>query len=244
MARTINQEEYAAKRGEILDVVRRLIYTKGYDQMTLQDVLNQLSISKGAFYHYFDSKQALLEALIDRMIEEAEGFIRPIVDDPHLTAIEKFHHFTSAVSVWKQNQKAFVVALLRVWFADHNAVVRQKVNAKIYQYVAPLFSTIAAQGLREGVFTNAHPEYAGDVILSMMIGLQNTIGTALFNSHYGGDAQGKATVLVGLYDAYMDGMERILGAVPGSLPRIDAQTVRVWIDALDGDSFKPSLRTE
>lgn len=233
MARTINHEEYALKRGEILDVVRRLIYTKGYEQMTLQDVLNELRISKGAFYHYFDSKQALLEALIERMMEEAEGFIRPIVDDPHLTAVEKFHRFISAISVWKLTQKAFVVALLRVWFADDNAVVRQKVNGRLYRQIAPHFTQIAAQGLREGAFTTDHADHAGDVILSMMAGLQNTIGAVLFDSQQSADVEAKTARLVGLYDAYMDGMERILGASPGSLPRIDADTVRAWIDALD-----------
>jgi AcrR family transcriptional regulator len=232
MARTINQEEYAAKRGEILDVVRRLIYTKGYEQMTLQDVLNALTISKGAFYHYFDSKPALLEALIERMMQEAEGFIRPIIDDPNLTAIEKFHRFISAVSVWKLAQKAYVVALLRVWFADENAIVRQKVNAQLFTQIAPYFNQIAAQGLREGAFTTDHADHAGDVILSMLAGLQNTIGAVLFDGQ-SGDAEAKTVRLVGLYDAYMDGMERILGAAPGSLPRIDADTVRAWIDALD-----------
>jgi hypothetical protein len=34
-----------------------LVYTKGYEQMTIQDILDDLQISKGAFYHYFGSKK-------------------------------------------------------------------------------------------------------------------------------------------------------------------------------------------
>ncbi len=63
MARIV--KAHAARRNEILDVAQRLIYTKGYEQMTIQDILSDLQISKGAFYHYFDSKQALLEAIIE-----------------------------------------------------------------------------------------------------------------------------------------------------------------------------------
>ena len=51
MARTV--KAHAVRRNEILDVAQRLIYTKGYEQMTIQDILDGLQISKGAFYHYF-----------------------------------------------------------------------------------------------------------------------------------------------------------------------------------------------
>ena len=68
MARIVKEEEYVEKRNEILAVAQRLVYTKGYEQMTIQDMLDELQISKGAFYHYFGSKQALLEALIEEHV--------------------------------------------------------------------------------------------------------------------------------------------------------------------------------
>src|SRR5438270_3185053 len=89
MPRIVKEEEYAGKRNAILDVAQRLVYSKGYEQMTIQDMLDQLQISKGAFYHYFDSKQALLEALIERTKGEVEQLLIPIVHDPHLPALDK-----------------------------------------------------------------------------------------------------------------------------------------------------------
>ena len=93
MARSVNEKEYALKRNQILDVTQRLVYTKGYEQMAIQDILGELQISKGAFYHYFDSKPALLEALVERMGQEALDLIRPIVEDPNLPALEKLQRF-------------------------------------------------------------------------------------------------------------------------------------------------------
>ena len=60
-------KEHAVRRNEILDLAQQLVYTKGYEQMTIQDILDGLQISKGAFYHYFDSKHAVLEAVVERM---------------------------------------------------------------------------------------------------------------------------------------------------------------------------------
>src|SRR5512143_2780441 len=93
MARTVNEKEYALKRNQILDVTQRLIYSKGYEQMAIQDILDELQISKGAFYHYFDSKPALLEALIERVGQEAIQLLNPIVEDPHLGALEKIQRY-------------------------------------------------------------------------------------------------------------------------------------------------------
>src|SRR5512139_475433 len=93
MARSVKEETYAVKRNEILDAAQRLVYAKGYEQMSIQDILNELKISKGAFYHYFDSKGDLLEALIERMRQDVEPIILPVVEDPRLRALEKLQRF-------------------------------------------------------------------------------------------------------------------------------------------------------
>ena len=89
MPRVVKEDDYAARRNEILDVARQLVYTKGYEQMSIQDILDALKISKGAFYHYFDSKQALLDGLIERMLDEAEQVLRPIVEAERLICHRK-----------------------------------------------------------------------------------------------------------------------------------------------------------
>jgi len=56
-ARVVNEEEFAVRRNEILDAVQRLVFTKGYQQMSIQDILDDLHMSKRAFYHYFASNR-------------------------------------------------------------------------------------------------------------------------------------------------------------------------------------------
>src|SRR6266542_3855980 len=110
MVRTINKEEHAVKRNEILDVALRLVYTKGYDKMTIQDILDQLKISKGAFYHYFDSKADVLEAVVERMVvEQVEPLLLSAVRDPHLTALEKLQRYFDTAVRWKTAEKALML---------------------------------------------------------------------------------------------------------------------------------------
>jgi AcrR family transcriptional regulator len=69
VARTVDQVAHALRRDEFLDVAQRLLETKGYEQVSIQDVLREVGTSKGAFYHYFSSKQALLDAVVQRVAE-------------------------------------------------------------------------------------------------------------------------------------------------------------------------------
>src|SRR5258708_37498177 len=110
MARVV--KAHAVRRNEILDVARRLVDTKGYEQMAIQDILDELRISKGAFYHYFDSKPALLEALIERIGQEALQLLTPIVRDPHLPALDKLQRFFDTAVRWKTARKTFMLELL------------------------------------------------------------------------------------------------------------------------------------
>ncbi len=146
------------RRNQILDTALRLVYTKGYEQMTIQDILDNLQISKGAFYHYFNSKAAVLEALVERIVDEVEPLLLSIVQDPHLSALEKFQRFFDTTARWKTDRKDLMLGLMRMWYADENAIVRQKVFASTLKRVSPLLAEIAHQGVQEGVFTTSYPD--------------------------------------------------------------------------------------
>ena len=144
-------KDYAERRDEIIAVAQRLVYTKGYEHMTIQDILDEIRISKGAFYHYFDSKQQLLEALIEYILHEAQQVITPIVNDAGLPALEKLRRSIDTVASWKTARKDYLIALLRNWYADENAIVRQKIQSSTVKQIAPIFTIIVRQGIREGV---------------------------------------------------------------------------------------------
>ena len=228
MARSVNEAEYAARRNAILDVTQRLIYTKGYEQMAIQDILVELSMSKGAFYHYFDSKAALLEALVERIGQEALELLNPIVQDPQLPALEKLQRFFDTAVRWKTARKTFMLELLRVWYADHNAIVRQKMLAMWTKHALPLLTAIFHQGIREGVLNIPFPDQVGTVLLSFIQGLGDAFAELLLTHEPRGDELQRAERLIA---AYNDALERVLGAPAGSLRLMDAESLRDWFVA-------------
>jgi AcrR family transcriptional regulator len=226
MARVVKEQEYAARRNEILDATQRLIATKGYEQMTIQDILNDLQISKGAFYHYFDSKQALLEALIARMLVETEQIVRPILDDPRLSAIEKFQSFFDVLVRWKVAQKSFMLALLRTWYADDNLLVRQKLRAMVLRQITPMFALIIRQGIQEGAFKASYPDQVSEVILALIQDFSDTAGARMLACELSMDG---LRDIMDLSAAYTESLERTLQVPAGSLHLLYPETWKAWM---------------
>src|SRR5581483_1111256 len=126
MVRTVNEAAHEARRNAILDAAQRAIETRGYEQMAIADLVSELRISSGAFYHYFDSKPALLEALVERIGNQIEQLVLPIVHDPTTDTLTKLQRFFTALEHWKYAHRDLVLESLRVWYGDENAIVRHK----------------------------------------------------------------------------------------------------------------------
>ena len=214
MARIVKIEEYNTKRNEILDAALALIYSKGYEQMAIQDILDELKISRGAFYHYFTSKQALLEALIDRTGWESEKILLTIVQDPNLFALQKFHRFFEASARWKISQKTLIANLLSMWYVDENALFRQKMTSKSIKQISRILEPIIREGIEEQVFTTRFPEQVAVIIAGITLNISDTLIEQLLSPEPSQDPIQKAEIIM---DAYSDTIERILGASPGLL---------------------------
>ncbi len=214
MTRSVKAHEYAEKRNAILDVAARYITTKGYEQMTTQDLLEALQISRGAFYHYFESKQALLMALVERIGEQAEQLVLPIASSREMPAQDKLLRFFAVLDQYKRENKDLVFAFLRVWYADENALFRQKLYLARVKRLAPRLSQIIQEGVAEGVFTTVYPAQAARIILSLLEDLGYAIVELLFAQE---GKQIDISRMVQLGEATADALERVLGMKPGCL---------------------------
>ena len=227
MPRVVKEHEYAAKRGEILDTAQRLVAVKGYEQMTIQDILDDLRISKGAFYHYFASKPDVLEAIIERMLGEAEQLLDAIVHDPDLPVLEKFGRFFAVAARWKSARKSLIVDLVHVWYNDDNAIVRQKLRSYRGRRIAPMITTMIHQGIREGVFSTPYPDDVGEVFMDLLEDFGDRFGELLLS----GQPEPDSARIERAAAVYTDALERILGAPPGSLQLVDSETIQEWVNA-------------
>ena len=60
-------KEAKERRNEILDVAERLFATKGFDNTSTNDILDEVGIARGTLYYHFKSKEDILDAMIERI---------------------------------------------------------------------------------------------------------------------------------------------------------------------------------
>ena len=225
MARTLNPVAHAVRRDEFLDAAQWLIQITGYDEMSIQDILDRTEASRGAFYHYFDSKAALLEALVERLTVAGTATILPVVDDPALGALEKFTRVFDGIARWKAERKELMLALLRVWYSDENALVRDKLRRQMLVVLTPVVAAIIEQGRADGVFTAPSSADTAQVILTLLYGAGDT-ASHIFFARQAGDVS--FDDVRNRLAAYAYAIERILGVPNGSLQIVDDATMHEW----------------
>ena len=225
MARTVNPTLHTVRREAFLDVAQRLVQTKGYEAMSIQDVLDELDASKGAFYHYFDSKQALLEAIVDRFADAGIATLAPVLNDPDLPALRKLERIFAGIASFKAERKEFVLAIIEVWNSDDNAIVREKLRRLTVNLLVPLLSVVIKQGIDEGAFAADSPEETAMVLTSLMQGFQQQAADHFIARHAGTIG---FDVVQRSVAANTEAFERILGIPKGSLTLIDEPTLRFW----------------
>jgi AcrR family transcriptional regulator len=232
MPRITKEKDYSVRRNEILDAAQKLIYSKGYEAMTIQDLLDDLNISKGAFYHYFLSKHALLEGLIDRSMDQATRLVSPILEDPNLTSLEKLSRYFDAVSSWKVAQKKFMIQLLRVWYKDENSIFRQKLMAAGVEFLSPILVKLISQGVEEGMMVVNDPQMTAKVVYSLMINLGEELGGLILGMQQPQNRpsqQERLRLMKKTNSAFTEAIERVLGVRKDSIVLVSDPVLEEWI---------------
>lgn len=232
MARKINEQEYINHRNGILDTAQGLILSKGYSRMSIQDIIDQRGISKGAFYHYFDSKHAVLDAMIERLMQQGVEVLLPILEDPSISAVKKLEHYFSTASNWKVSQKATILSLLAIWYDDENIIVREKQISTGRNVLTPLLGKIIEQGSREGVFITPFKEKTSEIIFGMMMGMGDAFARSLLlflSKERVISAEACFVEMKAITAAYTDAIARVLGIKSGCLNLLSDEVIMQWV---------------
>jgi AcrR family transcriptional regulator len=159
-----------ARPEEILDAALAVFVEKGFSASRMEDVARAASLSKGAVYLYFDSKEALFEALVrrfaERVLKDAMSLLDAVAVDDPAGAIRAAYQYLFAL-----HADPGVSAAPRLVMAEAQRfpaiaqLYRREVIAVAEQAVAGLLTRAAERGDLRAV----RPEAAFRVVLGPMI---------------------------------------------------------------------------
>lgn len=162
MARNSHPEQTVNR---ILDVSMELFFEKGYDNTSIQNIIDGLDgLTKGAVYHHFKSKEDILNAALDRSNAPMYAELRRIRDDGTMNGAEKLQALVETsvsgpqMEIWSEvAPNADSVRNARLLGLEYRSVFEETVP----YFVRP----IVEQGVREGSIKTEHPREFSEIIV-------------------------------------------------------------------------------
>ncbi|MED2486929.1 TetR/AcrR family transcriptional regulator [Bacillus thuringiensis] len=195
-------KEYEERRKEILETAERLFLTKGYTKTTVNDILKEIGIAKGTFYHYFNSKEEVMDEIIMRIIKEDVTKAKRIVSNPDIPVLDKLIKI-----LMEQSPKSGDVKekMIEQFHQPNNAEMHQKSLVQSIIHLSPVLTEVLEQGIEEGIFSTPYPQETIELLLSSA---QVIFDDGLF--------QWKPEEMMRRAKAYIKMMEVSVGAKEGS----------------------------
>lgn len=148
---------------QILTVALNLFIQKGYEQTSIQDIINELGgLTKGAIYHHFKSKEEILQAVTDHLFQGVDDMLSAVRDDKELNGREKLRNI-SLVSLDNpaQNELASVAPNLLRNPKMLAAQIENIIDKAVPIYIQPIIE----QGMRDGSIRTDYPRELSEVLM-------------------------------------------------------------------------------
>lgn len=159
MVRIVKKAE--VRRTEIIEAARFLFQTQEYEKVTMQEVMERLGIAKGTIYHHFQSKEELLEAVVENIVEEQIMQMQQVVDEAEGSALDKLRLLVQAGRSAEGGEE-----ILKTLHHSGNVTMHTRLLAAALIGQAPLYAGLIRQGCDEGLFQTDYPLECAEYILS------------------------------------------------------------------------------
>ena len=162
------QQRSEQTRTRILESSVKLFSTRGFNAASVDDICAEAGISKGAFYHHFESKQALFLALLDGWLKIIDTAIEASKDK---TAPETFMQMTEAFPYIFETAGDHLPMFMEFWLQASRDEKIWQASIAPYRRYHKYFTSLIKKGVDEGSYVNVDPQIASRLIISTAMGL-------------------------------------------------------------------------
>ena len=202
------------KKQEILQTAETLFCRNGYEETSIQDILDILHTSKGSFYHHYASKEQLLEAMCDqRATVLAEQAAAEAVSGD---AVKDMNTLLSGMMPLRGERLTFLLMLLPVFALPEGRNVRSAYCHALTEAFYPPVRETVDQGNQSDAFFCTWPDVQAKICLRLANDLWCDICEEILRCEEAGTLADPGDLL-SLLDPVRNIIEKILGAPYGCL---------------------------
>ena len=202
------------KRTQILDAAEALFFERGYDRTSVQDILDVLGMSKGGFYHYFDAKDSVLRAVIERRMQGRLDRLTASLYDSRRGPIDRLNLLLGMANLFGTEEAPFAALLLKLCYQDKDAAMTAHRRRVLIERLLPRVNDVIGEGLADGSFHTRHPQAVGRLLLLLACDVDDEVCALLADNPDNPDVMLR---MLELLNAYRESVERLAGAPYGSV---------------------------
>ena len=162
------QQRSEETKTRILESAIKMFSSLGYNKASVDEICREAGISKGAFYHHFESKQSLFLALLDGWLKTIDTAIEESRDK---TAPETFMLMTQAFPYLFKTAGEGLPMFLEFWLQASRDKKIWEASIAPYRRYHKYFTSLIKKGVKEGSFVDVDPELTSRMIVSTAMGL-------------------------------------------------------------------------
>ncbi len=208
------------RKKDFVEAAARLFAEKGYEKTSIGDIIAAVGVTKGSFYHHYQSKQEVVDDIIAALSEDLVRSVRSAFNE-NLPASEKLVGIVASVVAFREARRGEYVGLYPILSREENHPLARRFQQAVGREVLPMLADVIRQGNAEGVFHVSDESRAAGLILKL---------SALFKSELAAAGALSPDVTAAEAAFWQDTLERLLGAAQGALPvaAVAAQSIHAW----------------
>ncbi len=220
-------KKHDVRKNELLGIAQKMFYHTGYENVSVAAIIKEAGIAKGTFYHYFRSKEDLLDQIISGQTDIIDQIINKVVNNTEINAIEKMNMVFSLIGQYKAEKKDVMLMILKAVFKDENLILRDKMLKIRIKTVAPKLAKIINQGKLEKVFNTGPAEHIAEILLYLPMSVSDDFAQTFLK---GKPDHKIKSIILEKYKTCENSMARILGVKEGTIKIVDRKVFDVFFE--------------
>ena len=134
------------RKKELLKIAYDMFLAQGYENTSVDEIIERAQIAKGTYYYHFQSKERMLEEVIDMMIDSEAKMAEQIIA-MDIPVPQKIVMMITSMKPTEAEQP-----IKNALFQPENVLMHHKVRKKLISVITPLLSEVIKEGVNEGIF--------------------------------------------------------------------------------------------
>ena len=208
------------RKKQILETAESLFAEHGYEATSVQDILDVLHLSKGSFYHHFESKELVLQKICENRARLASQRLHGTLPEDGL---ERMNALLKSMIPFQGEGLSFLKMILPVFILPEGKSIRAGYQEALKACWLPMAEEALLLMIRQKTAYTLYPRQTAEIAIDLMNDLWASISQEIIYTEKHTREAASPARLIALAEPYRPALENLFSAPYGSLELVNLQ---------------------